>query len=249
MGNNNSVISQEQQHRYAASSSSSSPRKIDLREEYCFPYPEVYDQKDEGTCVAQAISTAMTCAQRSQNINVLDSKFFDAAEIFNEAISLDPQNYRNLRNGITLREGFSTIKSHIRSHHSVEISVKNFKNILANKHIPIILGFALTPEMYSWQETLKKDHYSSSFAAANNKTDYVLPYRHHKHNNDDVNIEGYHCVLIVGYDDDVQSFIIRNSWGKHWGDNGHFYYPYSLIENKKITQDAAIIELWKNNKN
>ena len=35
---------------------------------------------------------------------------------------------------------------------------------------------------------------------------------------------GGHAVAIVGYN--KKGFIIRNSWGKNWGDNGHAIYPY-----------------------
>ena len=32
--------------------------------------------------------------------------------------------------------------------------------------------------------------------------------------------KGGHAVLIVGYDDHKRHWIVRNSWGKHWGDEG-----------------------------
>lgn len=34
---------------------------------------------------------------------------------------------------------------------------------------------------------------------------------------------GYHCMSVVGWDD--KGFIIRNSWGKLWGDMGYCHYP------------------------
>lgn len=37
-------------------------------------------------------------------------------------------------------------------------------------------------------------------------------------------IIGGHAVCIVGYNE--KGFIIRNSWGASWGDNGHTYYSY-----------------------
>ena len=36
-----------------------------------------------------------------------------------------------------------------------------------------------------------------------------------------------HAMAIVGYNDDQKHFIVRNSWGSKWGDNGHCYYRYS----------------------
>jgi len=48
---------------------------------------------------------------------------------------------------------------------------------------------------------------------------------------------GGHAVMAVGYDDDKQWFIIRNSWGEAWGDKGYFYMPYKYISNTFLTQD------------
>lgn len=35
-----------------------------------------------------------------------------------------------------------------------------------------------------------------------------------------------HAVVIIGYDDNTQSWIIRNSWGINWGDEGYGSVPY-----------------------
>ena len=37
---------------------------------------------------------------------------------------------------------------------------------------------------------------------------------------------GGHAMTIVGYDDNNEHFIIRNSWGSFWGDKGYCYFPY-----------------------
>ena len=39
---------------------------------------------------------------------------------------------------------------------------------------------------------------------------------------------GGHVVAIVGYDDNDQCWIVKNSWGKGWGDNGWFKISYEL---------------------
>lgn len=38
---------------------------------------------------------------------------------------------------------------------------------------------------------------------------------------------GGHCVSVVGYSDSNQWFILRNSWGVGWGQEGYCFYPYS----------------------
>lgn len=47
---------------------------------------------------------------------------------------------------------------------------------------------------------------------------------------------GLHAVTIVGYDNDKQYFIVENSWGEGWGDQGYFALPYSLL--------GEVTELW-----
>jgi len=41
--------------------------------------------------------------------------------------------------------------------------------------------------------------------------------------------EGGHAVLIVGYSDAGQYFIVKNSWGAGWGESGYFRIAYSEI--------------------
>jgi len=44
---------------------------------------------------------------------------------------------------------------------------------------------------------------------------------------------GAHAMLCVGYSDKDRVFIVRNSWGEEWGDNGYCYIPYDYIVNPK----------------
>lgn len=47
---------------------------------------------------------------------------------------------------------------------------------------------------------------------------------------------GGHAVLIFGYDDADQTFSVRNSWGRDWGVNGNFKFPYAAVD--KLVTDA-----------
>lgn len=46
------------------------------------------------------------------------------------------------------------------------------------------------------------------------------------------NFDGWHAVLIIGYDDPRQAFIVKNSWGTDWGENGFFEIAYKEVGGK-----------------
>ncbi len=53
---------------------------------------------------------------------------------------------------------------------------------------------------------------------------------------------GGHAMLCVGYSDEDKMFIVRNSWGEGWGDEGYCYIPYNYLMNEKWTGDCWIIK-------
>merc|ERR1719226_198219 len=54
-------------------------------------------------------------------------------------------------------------------------------------------------------------------------------------------IIGGHAVLCVGYDDERQVFIVRNSWGEGWADNGYFYMPYAYLSDPSLASDMWVM--------
>ncbi|MDE3177952.1 MAG: C1 family peptidase [Pseudomonadota bacterium] len=54
---------------------------------------------------------------------------------------------------------------------------------------------------------------------------------------------GGHAVLAVGYDDDEQKFIVRNSWGPNWGDGGYCYMPYAYLLDNNLSDDFWTIRI------
>ena len=53
--------------------------------------------------------------------------------------------------------------------------------------------------------------------------------------------EHNHAMVICGYSDESRVFVVRNSWGKDFGDNGYCYMPYSYITDDFLTNQACII--------
>lgn len=60
---------------------------------------------------------------------------------------------------------------------------------------------------------------------------------------------GGHAVCVVGYDDSMQRWIVRNSWGVNAGDNGHFYFPYDYISTQYLASDLWSVRLMSSDTN
>ena len=52
---------------------------------------------------------------------------------------------------------------------------------------------------------------------------------------------GNHAMVICGYSEDEKVYIVRNSWGKGFGDKGYCYIPFSYIDDENFTNSACII--------
>ncbi|MEM7181457.1 MAG: C1 family peptidase [Spirochaetota bacterium] len=57
---------------------------------------------------------------------------------------------------------------------------------------------------------------------------------------------GAHSMLCVGYSDAEKVFIVRNSWGREWGDDGYCYIPYHYIISDHNLEDSWVIKQLQN---
>lgn len=54
--------------------------------------------------------------------------------------------------------------------------------------------------------------------------------------------QGEHAMLCVGYSEPDEVFIVRNSWGPAWGDEGYCYIPFAYLMDPELNRgDAWII--------
>ena len=71
----------------------------------------------------------------------------------------------------------------------------------------------------------------------NNTSGFVPMPTDEERNNDD----GFHAMVICGYNDNYGHFIVRNSWGTSFGDKGYCYLPYSYVRDTDLTRYAVAI--------
>ncbi|PRS20050.1 C1 family peptidase [Bacillus safensis] len=100
--------------------------------------------------------------------------------------------------------------------------LSRLKSVLAHG-LPVVLGFLVTKSFY-YSEEVKK----TGIVPISGKEDVI------KENGQ----QAGHAVCAVGYDDDKQIVIIRNSWGEKWGDKGYCYFPYELFQN------GIVLDMW-----
>jgi C1A family cysteine protease len=97
----------------------------------------------------------------------------------------------------------------------VPINVTAIKQALA-AGFPVIIGISV---------------YESFESAAAAKTGLIpMPAK-------DEQMLGGHCMMAFSYDDETQTFGIRNSWGEGWGDHGNCRIPYAYLGNPNLASD------------
>lgn len=55
-------------------------------------------------------------------------------------------------------------------------------------------------------------------------------------------LQGGHAITAIGWNDSKKAFLIQNSWGTGWGQNGKFWMPYSFAVNPVEADDFWCIE-------
>ena len=209
--------------------------------------PGIYNQGKLGSCTANAIAAAYEFNEIKQDENTL----FTPSRLFiyyNERLIENTTQYdsgANIRDGIKSvnKQGVCkettwpydiknfTVKPHescyseATHHRSVKYkrirqNIEHMKNCLLSG-LPFVFGFGVY-ESFESEEVAK-----TGIMPIPDKNEKLL---------------GGHAVMAVGYDDEKEHFIIRNSWGLEWGDRGYFYMPYRFIINQKMCSDFWCIE-------
>ena len=232
------------------------PARVNLRR-HC---PRVYNQGQIGSCTANAIAAAIEFDRKKQKL-----KDFIASRLFIYYNERSMEHSVPLDNGAQIRDGIKSVakqgacpekewpyddtpadpttnlwptgatprqkparscytdakKFRTVSYQRVDRTLSQMKGCLADG-FPFVFGFTVY------------DSFESSEVANTGVLQMPGPKE---------GVVGGHAVLAVGYDDKDDCFIIRNSWGKSWGQRGYFTMPYSYLLSDNLSDDFWTIRL------
>jgi len=213
------------------------PKKVDLRRQF----PPVYDQGHLGSCTANAIGAAFQFEQRKQKQkDFMPSRLF---VYYNERAmegTVDTDSGAMIRDGIKSIAKLGVCSEDIWSYDITKFRDKPSRAAYseASKHQALVYRRVL-PNLHQMQGCLAAGFpfvfgftvYESFQGSDVAKTGEVpLPKRGEQ-------VLGGHAVIAVGYDDTAQTFIVRNSWGKSWGKQGHCFMPYVYLTDTQLARD------------
>jgi C1A family cysteine protease len=214
------------------------PSSVDLRDQCP---KEIYDQGQLGSCTANAIAAAFEFDLLKQQLtDFMPSRLFI---YYNERVkegTVDVDSGAMIRDGIKSvnKQGVCTETSWpyditrfadqppdscyqeaqsnlAMSYQRVTPILSQLKGCLAHGY-PIVFGFRV---------------YESFESAEVARTGEVpMPQASEQ-------ALGGHAVLAVGYDDVTGRFLVRNSWGSGWGQNGYFTMPYAYLTDRTLSSD------------
>ncbi|MEK4418614.1 C1 family peptidase [Bacillus sp. FSL K6-0268] len=206
------------------------PNQINLREYF----PEVRSQGKFGTCVPFATTAlreyyiAKDAGARGTDITYLspsyiyypsgpkDGMYFESAfQILKQEgvppeterlYDLNPENINQFKEPLTSLQQRNALPYKISSYQAIRQAnmIADIKQALANQD-PVLVGIHVYP----------------NFDAT--PTSGIVPPVTEKKS------RGGHALVVVGYDETNQWFIIRNSWGTKFGDHGYAYMTYQTL--------------------
>jgi hypothetical protein len=229
------------------------PRQYNIYKEYPYYFPPIIDQKNINCCVPICISTIYYYLTFKQN-NIIKTRIsslylYYLVKIYNNIgnDSLDSLD-SNEDSGVTIMETLKILKKRgCCPEFLYTYTENNFNSIpnekllnLTNKckliNFTKILRFEIKQNLINNNPVICGIKVFNSFHSTKTietgiidlpqKFDYLL---------------GGHSIIIVGYNDYIESYIFINSWGSSWGDNGFGIIPYSYINNKNYSDEFFII--------
>ena len=186
------------------------------RYSYLFSWNLLNGGKDEGGFVVEGLNVARRFGMMTE-----DDFGFSPTYAFQW-----PSGYEKY-----LRAMHNRVKQIYQMDNTTQKAIQNIKSYLYNKGTRGAAGGILSFSAYSSNWSISSNYDGPSATGYRSILTKLAT-------------DGAHALTIVGYDDLVESvdsegnirlgaFIVVNSWGDYWQDNGHFYLPYHFFTERK----------------
>ena len=214
------------------------PEDLDLRHKM----PGIYNQYNIGSSVANAVAAAYEYNQ----IELDDNHVFIPSRLFIY------YNTRKIENTIMYDAG-AQIRNTIKY-----ININGICSETKWNYNPCNLNIKPPDECYIHVKPVKYYRLHQNIVSLKGSLEHGVPfifgfsvYNNFKKitkDNNTLNVPvkedtylGGHCALCVGYNDSKKIFIIRNSFGVEWGDQGHFNITYEYMLNVNLCSDLWVV--------
>lgn len=210
---------------------------------------EVYDQGQEGSCTANAFCAAYRMLEPDKEFNpsrqyvyykerwLEDQKnkaaVTDSGADVKDAVSwvcqngicsdnLWPYNPQEVNVDPPENCDLEAEKHKLGGSQSINLGDLNSIKGCLNDGSPVLIAIGV----YS--------SFESEYTATTGVVPLPNPINYNDPNDPNDSFVGGHEMLIVGYDDNINSFTVLNSWGPSWGHNGYCFIPYAYITNPNL---------------
>ena len=214
------------------------PPKVDLRSKL----PSCWDQSTIGSCTAHGISAALVFDEQYEHeAFIMPSRLFIYYNEREMEGTVEEDNGAEIRDGIksVAAQGFADEK--LWPYDVTKFKLKPSEEAYAcgvqhkaltymaldNTKLDELRGCLAAGFPFVFGFTVY-DSFEGSFVARSGILSMPKPHE---------NMVGGHCVIAVGYDDHAKMFLVRNSWGTKWGQQGHFWMPYEYITSSDLAND------------
>ncbi|CAF2063912.1 unnamed protein product [Rotaria magnacalcarata] len=220
------------------------PPKVDLRKDMT----RVEDQSKIGSCAANALAGAyeyLTKKDNGRNTDVSRLFIYYNARAKNKRFGSVTDSGCSMTSAIEALEEFGTCLESMWAYEVSKVNTRpNDQAYQEAKNHTISEAFEVDINLFEMKSCLAQGYpfafglrLYSSFDKATETGLVPMP---------DVSAKtrkthGCHALLAVGYSDRSKVFIVRNSWGEKWGENGYCYIPYEYMTNPEHCFDVWAI--------